>query len=111
MENAFAYTFEGSVQLILKRNDEQNIQVAVKDTGIGISPEYLPDLFEPFSQEDQGFSRRFEGTGLGLALVKKYCELNDADIAVTSSKGEGSLFSVTFFRNGKKKGKQREACA
>ena len=47
-------------------------------------------------QEDQGYSRRFEGNGLGLALVKNYCDLNQAAISVESKKGQGSRFTVTF---------------
>ncbi|MGE5411700.1 MAG: ATP-binding protein, partial [Clostridiales bacterium] len=68
----------------------------ISDSGIGISKEYLPYLFEPFSQEDSGYTRKFEGNGLGLALTKKYCELNNAEISVQSAKATGTVFSVTF---------------
>ena len=68
----------------------------VKDSGIGISSEFLPTLFKPFSQEEQGYTRKFDGNGLGLALVKKYCDLNDAVIKVSSVKGEGTKFTVKF---------------
>ena len=70
--------------------------VDVKDTGIGISEEYLPKLFIPFSQEEMGYSRKYEGNGLGLALVKKYIDLLGAEIKVESKKGEGSKFTVIF---------------
>ena len=70
--------------------------VSVEDSGIGISEEYLPKLFEPFSQEDTGYTRIFDGNGLGLALVKNYCDINDADIKVESEKGIGSKFTVIF---------------
>jgi signal transduction histidine kinase len=63
---------------------------------VGLSEEYLPILFTPFSQEQQGYTRSFEGNGLGLAIVKKYCELNGADITCNSKKGEGSCFKVSF---------------
>ena len=58
--------------------------------------EYLKKLFTPFSHEDVGYKREFEGIGLGLALVKKYIELNRAEIEVESEKNIGSVFSVTF---------------
>lgn len=96
IDNAIKYTPNGGVQIQLYKNDSNKICVDVIDSGIGISEEYLPSVFEPFSQEDTGYSRRFEGNGLGLALVKKYVELNRASIAVTSKKGEGSKFTVQF---------------
>jgi signal transduction histidine kinase len=61
-----------------------------------MSGEYLSNIFTPFSQEDVGHKRQFEGNGLGLALVKKYLELNQAEITVESIKNKGSVFSVTF---------------
>ncbi|HSH52324.1 MAG TPA: ATP-binding protein, partial [Bacteroidales bacterium] len=64
------------------------------DTGIGMSEDYLSRLFTPFSQEETGYSRRYEGTGLGLALVNNYCKLNDAEITVKSKKNEGSTFTI-----------------
>ena len=57
---------------------------------------FLPTLFKPFTQEEQGYKRKFDGNGLGLALVKKYCELNEAVIKVTSEKNKGTRFSVKF---------------
>jgi len=56
----------------------------------------LSKLFEPFSQEEMGYTRKFEGNGIGLALVNKYCELNNPNIEVESKKGVGSTFRVTF---------------
>ena len=70
--------------------------VSISDTGIGISPDFIPHLFNPFSQEDMGMTRHFDGTGLGLALVKKYVEINNAIIKVESKKGIGSNFMLTF---------------
>jgi len=84
------------VQVQLFKNDCNKICVEVIDSGIGISEEYLPSVFEPFSQEDTGYSRQFEGNGLGLALVKKYIEINKASISVSSVKGKGSKFTVEF---------------
>jgi len=97
LDNAIKYTNKGSIKINLA-NQGDEVSVSITDTGIGIKEEYLPNLFTPFSQEEQGYSRRFEGNGLGLALVKKYCELNNARIEVKSQKGIGTTFSV-FFHN------------
>jgi CheY-like chemotaxis protein len=70
------------------------LEVSVSDTGIGLSAEELDRLFRPFSQIDSGLSRRFEGTGLGLVLVKQLAELHGGAVAVASSVGEGSRFTV-----------------
>lgn len=95
VENAIKYTPRGTVDIIL--NDVNGkLHVFVKDTGIVISNEYMPRMFEAFSQETTGYSRRFEGNGLGLALVKKYVEINDAEIEVESTKGIGTQFVVKF---------------
>ncbi|RJP62329.1 MAG: PAS domain S-box protein [Ignavibacteriales bacterium] len=96
IDNAFKYTEKGSVEIILYRDDIQQVCVEVKDTGIGISQDYLPKLFSAFSQEQTGYSRKYDGTGLGLALAKNYAGLNNADIQVISEKGVGSSFIVIF---------------
>ncbi|MCX7797755.1 MAG: PAS domain S-box protein [Melioribacter sp.] len=96
IDNAIKYTSKGCVEIIVSRNEMNKLTVEVKDTGIGISEEFLPKLFQPFTQEDQGYTRRFEGSGLGLALVKKYCEINNAQISVESTKGVGTTFTVIF---------------
>ena len=70
------------------------IEIAVTDGGIGISPEGLERLFRPFSQIDSGLARKFEGTGLGLAMVKLLAELHGGTVAVESTVGEGSCFVV-----------------
>lgn len=95
IDNAIKYTKKGKVTLKVTGDDEK-ISVEVKDTGIGISQEFIPHLFEAFRQEYQGYSRMFEGNGLGLALVKKFCELNHAIIKVDSKLDEGSTFTVDF---------------
>lgn len=97
IDNAIKFTHSGTVQVRVYNDVPDRIAIAVSDTGIGISQEYLPVLFTPFSQEEMGYTRSFEGNGLGLALVKKYADLNSAEIKVSSQKGEGSTFTV-FFR-------------
>jgi PAS domain S-box-containing protein len=70
------------------------LKISVTDTGIGISPEGLEQLFKPFSQIDSGLARRFEGTGLGLAMVKLLAELHGGTVAVESAVGHGSCFTA-----------------
>lgn len=96
IDNSIKYTHEGYINIKLNYDEKNNMVVEIEDSGIGIAEDFLPFLFEPFTQEDQGYSRKYEGTGLGLSLVKKYCELNNADIKVTTQKGKGTKFSVTF---------------
>lgn len=96
IDNAIKYTLEGDVIIKTHRNEKNQLVVEVKDTGVGIDTEYLPNLFSPFSQEEMGYTRKFEGNGIGLTLVKKYCEINNANLEVKSEKGVGSSFLVTF---------------
>ncbi len=95
IDNAVKYTEKGYVKInALTLNNK--IIIEIEDSGTGISEDFLPYLFEPFSQEEQGYSRKFEGSGLGTALIKKYCDIINADISVKSRKGEGSIFTVTL---------------
>ncbi len=96
IDNAFKYTNHGKIEIKVKRNPNDKLIVEVKDTGIGIAKEFIPELFSAFLQEDQGYSRKYEGNGLGLALVKNYCEMNNASIEVESTKGVGSTFRIIF---------------
>ncbi len=95
LDNAVKYTEKGEIVVTTFEKDKY-LCVSIKDTGIGVDKKYLPRIFEPFTQEEQGYTRRYEGNGLGLALVKKYCELNNALIQVESEKGKGSTFTVMF---------------
>jgi PAS domain S-box-containing protein len=96
IDNAIKYTERGSIEITIDRNANRQLCVTVKDTGVGISEAYLSNLFSPYSQEETGYSRRYEGMGLGLPIVKKLLDFNKATIEVQSRKGEGSTFIVTF---------------
>ncbi len=98
IDNAIKFTNKGSIDMNVNCVDDKFI-VEIADTGIGISEEYMKNLFKPFSQEDEGYTRKYEGNGLGLALVKRYCELNKGKIEVQSKKGEGTKFTLTFNKN------------
>ncbi len=96
IDNAIKYTIDGSIEVVAYKTKENLIAVDVQDTGIGISDKFQKTLFEPFTQEEQGYTRKFEGNGLGMALVKEYCKLNNASISVKSQKDIGSTFSIIF---------------
>jgi len=99
IENAIKYTERGKVDINISRNINEKIYIEIKDTGIGISNEYLSRIFEPFSQEETGYTRKYEGLGLGLALVKKYLDLLGASISVVSEKEKGSNFTIVFLKS------------
>lgn len=96
IDNAIKYTPSGSIEVRTMELADSSIQIEVADTGIGISEQYLPRVFEAYSQETTGLSRPFEGIGLGLALVKKYLDLHHATITVRSEKGVGTTFSIVL---------------
>jgi len=94
--NAVKYTQRGQVSITIDDYEDNRVIVNIEDTGIGMSEKYIKNLFTPFSQEDAGQTRKYEGNGLGLALVKEYVTLNKGIISVQSEKNKGSLFSVIF---------------
>ncbi len=97
LSNAAKFTDSGSV-VVRTRQTAVAAPVEVIDTGLGMTPEYLERIFTPFLQEDSRLNRRFEGSGLGLALVKQLVELMGGRIEVESCKGEGSTFTVLLPR-------------
>ncbi|MBK7106291.1 MAG: PAS domain S-box protein [Ignavibacteriae bacterium] len=96
VDNAIKFTRTGSVTIYLKQTLFNKISVSIIDTGIGISEKFIGYMFNPFSQETTGYTRRFDGNGLGLSLVKQYCDLNKAEIFASSEKGVGSNFTIIF---------------
>ena len=95
VENAVRYTPEGSVTVRTRRADV-GVWVDVIDTGIGISPEHLPRIFERFYRVDAGRSRAEGGTGLGLAIVRHLVDAHGGRIESTSALGRGTTISVLF---------------
>ncbi len=89
----------GSVSLQVERkaqyNGKSTLCFIITDTGIGISEEYLPRIFDAFSQEDSSTTNRYGSSGLGLAITKRIVEMMNGDIRVESEKGKGSVFVVT----------------
>ncbi len=92
LSNAVKFTRNGRVDLRVSQPVPDRLRFEIADTGIGISSEALPRLFNPFTQEDSTISRRFGGTGLGLAICKKTVEAMGGSIGVESTLGVGSRF-------------------
>ncbi|MBF0161729.1 MAG: response regulator [Magnetococcales bacterium] len=96
--NALKFTHRGRVEVrvkLLEKSTPLKVQFAVRDTGIGIHPDALQRLFQPFEQADGSTTRRYGGTGLGLAICKRLTELMGGEIWAESQVGEGSLFCFT----------------
>ena len=97
--NAVKFTDAGKVTLRVKRQDESvrdlTVRFEVEDTGIGIAPDQLPRLFSAFEQADNSTTRKYGGTGLGLALTQKLAKLMGGDAGVESVLGQGSVFWFT----------------
>jgi len=96
VDNAIKFTLSGSIKLRQFDNEDGKLCITITDTGIGISQEFMSNLFEPFVQEYTGLSRKFDGNGLALALVKKYCEMNNLSINIISQKEKGTEVTLVF---------------
>jgi len=98
--NAIKFTEQGEVVVNVSVTEEQSessrLQVSIRDTGIGLSPEAQDRIFESFTQADGSTTRKFGGTGLGLAICKQLVTLMNGGIGVTSQKGQGSTFWFTI---------------
>ncbi|NHN33284.1 sensor histidine kinase [Paenibacillus agricola] len=107
LDNAIRYTERGSISIKLNIVDE-NMQLVVVDTGIGISADELPYIFERFYRVEKSRSREHGGSGLGLAIVKLLVELQGGTIDVTSKPEEGTLFLIWFSNNQLSNGYQED---
>lgn len=96
ISNALKFTPVGEVRVSARLLDAERVEFAVTDTGIGIAAEHLPNLFGEFMQLDVRLQKRLRGTGLGLALARKFATLLGGTVAVESEPGKGSRFSVTL---------------
>ncbi len=96
LSNAFKFTSEGDKVSVNSQftNDLKHTIITIADSGIGISKEKLPKIFDRFYQVDATPNRNYEGTGIGLALVKELVEVLKGEINVTSREGEGTIFTV-----------------
>ncbi|MCX7920021.1 MAG: response regulator [bacterium] len=97
ISNASKFTEKGNITLTVSRetfNYQDWISVTVADTGIGMTPEQLQKLFKEFSQADSSTTRKYGGTGLGLVISKRFCEMMGGTISVESEAGKGTKFTV-----------------
>ncbi|MBL7113977.1 MAG: hypothetical protein ISS19_18710 [Bacteroidales bacterium] len=94
IDNAFKYTSHGRIEVSLSANGRGEIEARIKDTGAGIDDDFFPDLFKPFSREKIKENKEYDGLGLGLALTKKYCDVNNLKIEIESNKGQGTTVCV-----------------
>lgn len=99
LDNALKFTLEGTISIGCKTEDK-HLEVYVSDTGIGISDEFKPFLFERFRQENINLNRHHEGSGLGLAIVKGLCDLIGAEAIIESQKNVGTTVRILLpFKN------------
>lgn len=99
VSNAVKYTIQGGVTVkasSIVQNGKAMVKISVSDTGIGIAQKDLDLIFKEFRQASEGFSRKYEGAGLGLTITKKFVELMGGSISVESEPGKGSTFSIYF---------------
>ncbi|WP_240609463.1 ATP-binding protein [Phenylobacterium deserti] len=95
LSNAVKFTVAGEVRMNVTLSPEgEALRISVRDTGVGIAPAKLPTLFEKFTQADNSATRRFGGTGLGLALCRELTQMMGGSIQVESQEGKGSAFTV-----------------
>ncbi len=107
ISNAIKFTNEGGV-VVTVGADEEQVWVQVTDTGIGISPAFIPHLFDEFSQESAGLARAFEGSGLGLAISRRLVQTMGGVIEVESEQNVGSTFTVRLPRTAPRHGEDIE---
>lgn len=98
LSNSCKFTHNGQITLATTINTQapHHTQIIVSDTGIGMSKEQLETIFNPFIQADHSTTRKYGGTGLGLALCKQYCEILGMRISVTSELDQGARFTITL---------------
>ncbi len=100
LSNAAKFTEDGTITLTARRAregpDGEAIVLKVADTGIGMTPDQVAKLFQPFSQAETSTAARYGGTGLGLAISRRFCQLMGGDVTVESEAGVGSTFTVTL---------------
>jgi PAS domain S-box-containing protein len=95
VSNAVKFTKAGSVCVQLRCTGE-SVVIRVKDTGVGIGPNHIDRIFREFAQESEGYTREYEGVGIGLAITQRLVKLLKGTIEVESEKGVGSIFTVAF---------------
>ena len=95
LENAIKFTSQGSIKLDIAKQGKK-IFLSITDSGIGMSADYQKKVFEPYSQESEGFTKNYQGLGLGMALTKQYADLNHIDVEINSKQDVGTKVTLIF---------------
>jgi len=99
ISNAGKFTRNGEIKIAITKpvnGEEKRFEIAVADTGIGMTGDQMKRLFQPYQQATDSTSRQYGGTGLGLAISRQFCRLMGGDLTVASEPGKGSVFTVTL---------------
>jgi len=99
LSNASKFTSKGEVGFAARREgdgDQASVVFTVRDSGIGMTAEQMAKIFQPFTQADSSTTRKYGGTGLGLTISRRFCQMMGGDIRVESEHGKGSTFTVTL---------------
>ena len=97
MSNANKFTDHGTITIASRQGQEDSrdwVIISVADTGIGMTAEQMGKLFQEFSQADASTTRKYGGTGLGLVISQRFCQMMGGDITVANAPGKGSVFTV-----------------
>jgi signal transduction histidine kinase len=97
LSNASKFTTRGSIQVQVRRliaSEREWIEFRVADSGIGMTPEQLAKVFDAFAQADASTTRKYGGTGLGLTITRKFCEMMGGNLSVESESGRGTTFTI-----------------
>lgn len=97
ISNAFKFTFEGKIEVLIK-DYKRHVQLVVEDSGVGISEANLPRIFERFARVTASRCRTYEGSGIGLALVKELVSMHRGSIKVKSKEGQGTVITVSILK-------------
>ncbi|MDP4146288.1 MAG: sensor histidine kinase [Bacillota bacterium] len=108
LSNAVKFSKPGASILVDVHDEEENVLISVKDTGIGIEKDKIDMIFERFVQVDKSFTRNHEGSGIGLSLVKSLVEILGGTITVESEYGKGSMFKILLPTNLKEEDRMEE---
>lgn len=95
IDNAVKFTDKGDITVSVAEQDRQ-VALVVEDSGIGMTDQYIQRLYQSFSQEEDGYTRPYDGLGLGLTLTKRYIEVNGGTVSVKSRKGVGTVFTLAL---------------
>lgn len=99
ISNAIKFTPEGGKIILRANHDTSNFVIEVEDSGIGIAENNIEHIFDLFHQVDSSYTRKYQGTGLGLALTRQFVELHGGKISVRSTLDQGSVFTIIFPQN------------